>query len=132
MADAAAKRTHSLADQVARFARAKEEGNKRFLDIDSCYDGSYLKGLRVLVTGGNRGLGFNLVQELVAQGAHVLATCRASPGDLSSLGVEILSGVEVQDTASVEAMAEKITEPIDIVINNAGYFPNIHGAYMYN
>ena len=28
-----AKRTHSLADQVARFERAKAEGNTRFLDM---------------------------------------------------------------------------------------------------
>jgi hypothetical protein len=48
------ERTHSLADQVARFERAKTEKNERFLNIDSVYDGSYLKGKRVLVTGGNR------------------------------------------------------------------------------
>ena len=52
-----AERTHSIADQVARFERAKTEENKRFLDIDSCYDPAYVKGLRVLVVGANRGLG---------------------------------------------------------------------------
>ncbi|KAH8045025.1 enoyl-(acyl carrier protein) reductase [Aureococcus anophagefferens] len=36
--------THSLADQVARFAQAKAEKNGRYLDIASVYDGSYLQG----------------------------------------------------------------------------------------
>ncbi len=62
---------YSLADQVARFARAKAEGNQRFLDIDTVYDGSALKGQRVVVTGGTRGLGLEIVRELAAQGAKV-------------------------------------------------------------
>ncbi len=37
--DYPASRVYSLADQVARFERAKAEGNARFLDIDSVYDG---------------------------------------------------------------------------------------------
>ena len=49
--------THSIADQVARYAKAKEEKNQRYLDIESVYDGGDLSGKRVLVTGGNRGLG---------------------------------------------------------------------------
>lgn len=120
---AAEERVYSLADQIARFARAKEEKNERFLDIDTVYDGSYLKGKRVLVTGGNRGLGFSIVKELVSQGAEVLATTRKKSDDLAAAGVaQILEGVDVQDTASVAKMASEIKEPIDYVINNAGYF----------
>ena len=33
-----AERTHSIADQVARFERAKTEENKRFLDIENRSD----------------------------------------------------------------------------------------------
>lgn len=114
---------YSLADQVARFSRAKEEKNERYLDISSVYDGSYLKGKRVLVTGGNRGLGFAIVKELVAQGAEVIVTVRGSRGELDSAGVaQVVEGVDVQDTASIKKMAEAITSPIDICINNAGYF----------
>ena len=40
-------RQYSLADQKARFARAKEEKNERYLDITTVYDGSFLKGKRV-------------------------------------------------------------------------------------
>lgn len=120
---AAEERVYSLADQTARFSRAKEEKNPRYLDIDTVYDGSSLKGKRVLITGGNRGLGFAVVKQLVADGAKVLVTCRTSNKELEALGIEqILTGVEMQDTASVAKMAAAIKEPLDIVINNAGYF----------
>lgn len=92
---------------------------------------------RVLVTGGNRGLGLAIVQELVSCGAHVLATCRSCKGDipegvevnsraLCSLLRQVITDVEVCNAESVEAMVSAISEPVDIVINNAGYFPNIH------
>jgi hypothetical protein len=65
----------SIPDQPARFARAKKEGNKRYLDIDSVYNPSYLKGKTALVTGGNRGLGLAITNELVKQGSPAPAFC---------------------------------------------------------
>jgi FlaA1/EpsC-like NDP-sugar epimerase len=44
------------------------EGNKRMLEIDSFYKPEYLKGKCVLVTGGNRGLGLAITEELVNRG----------------------------------------------------------------
>ena len=61
----------SMPDQQARFAKAKAEGNKRMLEIDSFYDPAYLKGKCVLVTGGNRGLGLAITNELVKQGRSI-------------------------------------------------------------
>ena len=43
---APADRVFSIADQVARFERAKAEENERYLNIASVFDGSYLKGQR--------------------------------------------------------------------------------------
>ena len=38
--DDPASRVYSIADQVARYARAQKEENARYLDIDTVYDGS--------------------------------------------------------------------------------------------
>ena len=120
------ERVFSLADQVARFARAKEENNRRYLDIDTVYDGSYLKGKRVLVTGGNQGLGLASVRELVAQGAEAVVVGRRSSPDLDALGCQVITGVDVTDEAAVKGkMVDELGEPVDYVINNAGYFPDI-------
>jgi NAD(P)-dependent dehydrogenase (short-subunit alcohol dehydrogenase family) len=35
-------------------------------------------------------------------------------------GVQIITGCDVQDTASVAAMADQIAAPVDILINNVG------------
>lgn len=77
--------TYSMADQVARFAKAKEENNQRYLDIASVFDGGDLSGKRVLVTGGNRGLGLAITKELVAIGATALVLCRSSSPELNKL-----------------------------------------------
>lgn len=111
---------YSMPDQQARNAKAKEEGNKRMLDIDSFYNPSFLKGKSVLVTGGNRGLGLAITEELVKQGAKVIITSRA-PATIE--GVKVISGIEMQDNKSGELLAEALKgQSIDILINNAGYF----------
>lgn len=117
--------THSIADQVARFAKAKETKNTRVLDIDQYFDGSKFEGKNVLITGGNRGLGFNLATLLVQNGANVMVTCRRSNDDIEKLvGKDnVLDGVDVTDDAAIrEATKGCCAKPLDIVINNAGYF----------
>lgn len=127
------KRVYSLADQVARFARAKKEENTRYLDISSVFDGSYLKGKTVLVVGANKGLGLCITQELVEQGANVIATCRKSNSDLQALKLKnndnmIVTDVEVTSVDAMKKMASQISQAgkkLDYVIFNAGYFPDI-------
>lgn len=113
----------SIPDQPARFAQAKKENNKRVLDIDSVYDPSFIKGKVALVTGGNRGLGLAITKELVKQGANVVITSR-SP--FSMEGVTVVSDIDVQDNDCGKKLADKLkalkVPPIDILINNAGYF----------
>lgn len=128
--EAAAQRArgYTRADQVARFAAAKAENNERYLNIESVFDGSYLKGKRVLVTGGNKGLGLSIVKELVSQSAQVIVVGRKSSEELDALpGVQVIDGVDVTDTKAVfEKMVPAVTEPLDYVINNAGYFWEEH------
>ncbi|KAL3917917.1 MAG: hypothetical protein SGPRY_006212 [Prymnesium sp.] len=123
LSDLPSARLYSLADQVARFERAKAEKNARFLDIDSVYDGSYLKGKRVLLTGGNQGLGLAITKELKSKGAQVVVVGRRSSAELDELGVQVITGVDVTDTEAIKTkMLSEIDAPVDIVINNAGYF----------
>jgi len=119
--------TYSMADQVARFAKAKEENNERHLDISSIYDGGDLSGKRVLVTGGNRGLGLAITKELVAIGATAIVVCRSSNKELSQIVGKwnVYDGVDVTDTESVNKALKRVKSDggdIDMLINNAGYF----------
>ena len=118
---------YSIADQVARFAKAKEENNERYLNIESVYNGGELSGRRVLVTGGNRGLGLEITKELVAIGATAIVVCRSSSPELEALVGKwnVYSGVDVTDDEAVKKVAKRIKNDggdIDVVINNAGYF----------
>ena len=63
---------YSMPDQVKRFANAQATNNERFLDISTVYNGGELSGKRILVTGGNRGLGFEITKEAVSNGASVI------------------------------------------------------------
>jgi len=115
---------YSIPDQPARFARAQAENNERYLNIDSVYDGSYFKGKRVAITGGNRGLGLAISQELKAQGAELITINRSNSKELEELEPsENIIGVDVTDDEACARIADGIKGgPIDILINNAGYF----------
>lgn len=121
--------TYSIADQVKRFQNAKSTNNQRYLDISSVYknNGGDLSGKRVLVTGGNRGLGLEIVKELVSIGATALVLCRSSSPELEALvgKYNVYANVDVTDTEAVKKAAKRIKSDggaLDVVINNAGYF----------
>lgn len=81
----------------------------------------------MLVTGGNRGLGFELSKELVGIGATVIVLCRSSCTEIEQLvgKYNVYSGIDVTDTEAVEKAAKKVKSDggaLDVVINNAGYF----------
>ncbi|MFF3909720.1 SDR family oxidoreductase [Streptomyces sp. NPDC001848] len=72
----------------------------------------------VLVTGGGRGLGRSLVEEVLARGAaKVYATAR-DPRSVTNPDVVPLA-LEVTDPASVAAAAEQAKD-VTVLINNAG------------
>ncbi len=78
--------------------------------------------MRVVVTGANRGIGLELVRQLVARGDEVDAACRRpeEAGELRDLASRV-HRCDVADDASVRAFAAELGEAaIDVVINNAG------------
>lgn len=74
-----------------------------------------------LVTGCNRGIGLELVRQLVARGDDVLAVCRQSSDGLDATGATVLAGIDVgrgEDMAKLkDAVGGRI---IDVLVNNAG------------
>lgn len=80
--------------------------------------------MRVVVTGASRGIGLELVRQLLARGAEVDAAVREPdrPSGLHALAGPALHvhRVDVTDGASVDALARAIDAPVDVVINNAG------------
>ena len=82
----------------------------------------------VLITGANRGLGFEFAQQYLADGWQVYAACR-DPGSASELRrladasghkLRILN-LDVTNLSSVKAAAAEVDgQAIDLLINNAG------------
>lgn len=92
-------------------------------DIDSIYDPSLIQGKTVLVTGGNRGIGLALVQELLSAGAQVIATTRELKVIPEATGCSVISGIDVTDNKVGSKLIDGLQgRKIDILINNAGYF----------
>lgn len=81
----------------------------------------------VFVTGANRGLGLEFVRQYSADGWHVFAACRDPDraDDLRKIadgsgGRTTVHALDVSDRNAVRALAKALTDPIDILINNAG------------
>lgn len=75
----------------------------------------------ILVTGCNRGIGFELTKQLHARGDTIIGVCRQSSAPLDALGVRIIDQVDVSTDAGVRRLKDALgDEPVDILINNAG------------
>jgi 3-oxoacyl-[acyl-carrier protein] reductase len=74
----------------------------------------------VLVTGGNRGIGFAIAQQFVAAGHRVAVTSRSGSGGPEGA---LTVAADITDTASVDAAftaVEAELGPVEIVVANAG------------
>lgn len=78
----------------------------------------------VLITGGSRGIGRELVKAFSAKGYNVFFTYKSSHGDAKSLSDETGARAICADSASEEDVIRAVREaesehPIDCLINNA-------------
>jgi NAD(P)-dependent dehydrogenase (short-subunit alcohol dehydrogenase family) len=80
----------------------------------------------ILITGASRGLGLEFVRQYAADGERVIAACRHPE---SATGLRGIKGdvravaLDIADAGSIHALADTLgTEPIDILINNAGVY----------
>jgi NAD(P)-dependent dehydrogenase (short-subunit alcohol dehydrogenase family) len=92
----------------------------------------------VLVTGGNKGIGHHIVNQLAQQGAHVYLAARdvrrgQAAADLfkeQKLDVEFVR-LDVTDAASVATAAEQVEEAngrLDVLVNNAAITSGLEPA----
>ncbi len=78
-----------------------------------------LKDSSVLITGANRGLGAALCKTILQYSPKIIhAGYRDTPGDFENLRISWRQ-LDIQDEASVAAVAASIGE-LDVLINNAG------------
>ncbi|TGK17494.1 SDR family oxidoreductase [Leptospira fluminis] len=75
----------------------------------------------VLITGANRGIGFELARIYSENGYEVLAACRKASEPLRRLKVRIFEGLDLGDWRSFDSLANEISgSSLDLLINNAG------------
>lgn len=93
--------------------------------------GLRLDGKRILVTGGSRGIGAEIVKVLAREGARVAFTYSSNQASAEALlkelpahsGNHLIVSANVAEESSVDALFEKVLETfggLDGLVNNAG------------
>jgi NAD(P)-dependent dehydrogenase (short-subunit alcohol dehydrogenase family) len=84
-----------------------------------------------LVTGANKGIGYEIVRQLLAKGLRVFLTARnaaAGKKAASSLNGDVqFLQMNVSDDGSIEQAAKKygdLSDALDVLINNAAIYPD--------
>ncbi|MBW4577236.1 MAG: SDR family oxidoreductase [Aphanothece sp. CMT-3BRIN-NPC111] len=79
-----------------------------------------------LVTGANRGIGYEYCRQLQARGERVIAVCRSASEELKQLGVRVEDGIDITSDASVASLRDRLGDTaIDVLINNAGIIKRV-------
>lgn len=73
----------------------------------------------VLVTGGNRGIGYAIAERMITEGHRVAVTARSGEGPAGSFTVR----ADMSDAASIDAAFTEVEThfgPVEVVVANAG------------
>ncbi|MEB3355452.1 MAG: SDR family oxidoreductase [Synechococcales bacterium] len=74
-----------------------------------------------VITGASRGIGLEYCRQLQNRGDEVIAVCRSTSDELSTLGIRVESGIDVTQDEAVADLARRLQgDRIDVLINNAG------------
>jgi NAD(P)-dependent dehydrogenase (short-subunit alcohol dehydrogenase family) len=87
-----------------------------------------------LITGANRGIGFETARQLASRGVHVVIGARqAADGQKGVDAIQEAGGkasalrMDVRDSGSIQAAARafpRIADRLDVLVNNAGIYPD--------
>jgi NAD(P)-dependent dehydrogenase (short-subunit alcohol dehydrogenase family) len=79
-----------------------------------------------LITGANRGIGYEYCRQLQQRGDTAIAVCRQPSEELQALGVRIEAGIDITAEESVADLAQRLQgTPLDVLINNAGILERV-------
>lgn len=76
---------------------------------------------KVLITGGNRGIGLELVRLYAARGDEVTVVCRQGSAALHDLDVRVIENIDVSSDEDLARLRKTLADAtLDILLNNAG------------
>jgi NAD(P)-dependent dehydrogenase (short-subunit alcohol dehydrogenase family) len=79
-----------------------------------------------LITGANRGIGYEYCRQLQQRGDRVIAVCRQPSNELKDLGVQVETGIDITQDDSVAELAQRLEgTKLDVLINNAGILEGV-------
>jgi NAD(P)-dependent dehydrogenase (short-subunit alcohol dehydrogenase family) len=79
-----------------------------------------------LVTGANRGIGYEYCRQLHQRGDTPIAVCRTTSNELQQLGIQVETGVDLTlETSIIDLKARLEDIAIDVLISNAGIIQRV-------
>jgi NAD(P)-dependent dehydrogenase (short-subunit alcohol dehydrogenase family) len=79
-----------------------------------------------LVTGANRGIGYEYCLQLLNRGDQPIAVCRNSSPELDALGIRVIKGIGMTKDQDLASLQDQLRgEQISVLLNNAGIIESV-------